>query len=142
MGSTSDRTKMVGRRGELLVELFLEDLQAEFVAQAEHSRGLGYDFFVGFRNQHGGVNTCAVVAKATEQPVGDRFRFPKRAYDQLSHSNIPVLLLVANVKDNRLYYAWIAPEDVERREDATVVPVPVTEIDDAAKQSIRNRLVG
>lgn len=83
---------MVGRRGELIIELFLQDLDPIYVARSDLDFGI--DFFVGFTNAKGGVNTSAVVAKATEQAVKGSFSFPKNRYDELSHSNIPVLLLV------------------------------------------------
>ncbi|NET58892.1 MAG: DUF4365 domain-containing protein [Symploca sp. SIO2E6] len=137
MNSLADRMQMVGHRGELMIELFLQDLEPGFVAQS--TSDFGYDFFVGFTNADGGINTSAVVAKATEQPVSDRYCLPKNIYAQLAYSNIPVLLLVANVKENRLYHAWIKPQDSTDGANGTI-SIPVVEIDQEAQQSIRQRL--
>jgi len=128
---------MVDRRGELIVELFLQDLEPAFVAQS--TLDFGYDFLVGFINAEGGINTSAVVTKATEQPVPDRYGLPKKIYEQLAYANIPVLLLVANVKENRLYHAWIKPQHSADCANGTI-SVPVVEIDREAQQSIRQQL--
>jgi len=140
MTKTTRHAQMVGRRGELMIELFLQDLDPVYVARSDLD--FGYDFFVGFENAEGGINTSAVVARATEQAVRDRFHFPKNRYDELSHSNIPVLLLVANVKTNQLYYAWLTPDDTKGREGVQMISIPVNEVDEDAKQSIRRHLSG
>jgi hypothetical protein len=131
---------MVGRRGELIIELFLQDLEPAFVAHS--TLDFAYDFYVGFTNSEGGINTSAVVAKATERPVGKRYPIQKKWHDQLAHSNIPVLLLVANVKENRLYYAWLTDEEAKAGSGTHVVNIPVMEVDEQAKEAIRQRLAG
>lgn len=140
MSTTTNRAHMVGRRGELIIELFLQDLAPVYVARSDLD--FGYDFFVGFTNAEGGVTTSAVVAKSTEQTVKASFPFPKNRYDELSHSNIPVLLLVANVKTNQLYYAWITSQKTNGREGVHMISIPVNEVDDEAKQIILQQLSG
>jgi len=61
------RPYIIGRRGELIAELFLQDLNPSFVAKP--TTDFGYDFFVGFPNSDGGINNYAVQVKATERPV-------------------------------------------------------------------------
>ncbi len=138
--STKTRHHLIERRAELIIELFLQDLAPTYLARSDHD--FGYDLLVGFSNPDGGVNTSAVVAKATEQVVKDSFPFPKIRYDELSHSNIPVLLLVANVKTNQLYYAWLTSLQTKEREGVQTVSIPVNEVDEQAKKSILQQLSG
>ena len=129
---------MLGRRGELLAELFLQELGAEFVARP--TGDLGYDFFVGFNNPEGGVNIAAVEVKATDRPVQHRYPVQKRLFRRLANSNIPVLLLVANVKENRLFYALpgLCPPGVDL--DGDTVSVPVTAVDETTRDELRDLL--
>jgi Domain of unknown function (DUF4365) len=136
----SDRAKadMVGRRGELLAELFLQDLGAEFVAKP--MADLGYDFFVGFNNPDGGVNIAAVEVKATDKPVHSRYRMQRRLFRRLANSNIPVLLLVVNVKQNQVFYALPGATEPVDDPDASTVSLPVMAVDEATKHELRDLL--
>lgn len=131
---------MVEHRGELMAELLLQDLRPTFVARA--GRNLGYDFYAGFPNSKGGINVTAVEVKATDRPVPARFSINRRTYERLAHSNIPVLLLVADVKQNRLFYAWPRPDGASERRRSDTVAMPLVEIDDRAKAELRGRLAG
>ncbi len=136
--SDRQRAEMVGRRGELLAELFLQELGAQFVARP--TADLGYDFFVGFNNADGGVNVAAVEVKATERPVQHRYPVQKQLFRRLAHSNIPVVLLVANVKENRLFYAL--PGSYEPGDDtgANTVHVDLTPVNESTKDELRSFL--
>lgn len=136
--STRPKAEMLGRRGELLAELFLQDLGAEFVARP--TADLGYDFFVGFNNPEGGVNLAAVEVKATEGPVSPLYRMQRRLYRRLANSNIPVLLLVANVKENRLFYALPGSSAPGEDRGAETVSIPVTPVDETTKDELRHLL--
>jgi hypothetical protein len=138
MNNLANRTQMIERRGELMVELFLQDLEPAFLAEANFE--VGYDFFVGFINTNGGVNTSAVVAKATEESVQNQYYLSREHYNQLAYSNIPVLFLVVNVKENKLYFAWISPQD-SRNEGNGKVSIPMVEVDNQVQKSIHQRLV-
>ena len=121
-----------------MAQLFLEDLGAEFVARP--TADFGYDFFVGFRNSKGGTNTIAVEVKATDKPLAGHFDMQRRIYERLAYSNIPVLLLVADVKQNRLFYAWPSPDVVNGRRGSNTVRIPITEASDKAMGELRERL--
>lgn len=121
-----------------MAELLLQDLQPTFVARA--NRDLGYDFFAGFSNSKGGINVTAVEVKATDRPVPPLFSIDRRTYDRLAHSNIPVLLLVADVKQNRLFYALPQPDGASGRRGSHTVAMPVFEINDHTKAQLRGRL--
>jgi len=131
---------MVEHRGELMAELLLQDLGPTFVARA--NRNLGYDYFAGFPNSKGGINVTAVEVKATDRPVPARFLINRRAYDRLAHSNIPVLVLVADVKQNRVFYAWPKPDGASKSRGSDTVALPLVEIDDRTKAELRGRLAG
>lgn len=137
----SDRSKadMRGRRGELLAELFLQDLGAEFVARP--TADLGYDFFVGFSNPDGGINIAAVEVKATDRPIQSRYPLQKRLFRRLANSNIPVLLLVVNVKENRLFYALPGDYAGEEGTAENTVLVPLTAVDESTKSELRHLLM-
>ena len=138
MSDKSSRADLVARRGELLAELFLQELDAEFIARP--ATDFGYDFFIGFKNPDDGVNIAAVELKATEGPVQPRYRVPKQLFRRLANSNIPVLLLVADVKENRLFYALPSSHEFSDDPDARTVALGLTEIDEKTKQELRDQL--
>lgn len=132
------KTEHTARRAELLAELFLQELEPRFVAQAETSDFL-YDFFIGFQNPRGGMNTFAVEVKSTERPVNRTFRIPANVHKLLANSNIPVLLLVIDVKENQLYYAW--PCDQAGVSDVNeTINIPVIHVDPEAKRELVERM--
>jgi hypothetical protein len=123
-----------------MAELLLQDLEPAFLARP--AADFGYDFFAGFTNSKGGINVTAVQVKATERPVPARFLIDRRAYDRLAYSNIPGLLLVADVKQNRLFCAWPKPDGASERPGSETVAMPLVEIDDRTKAELRGRLAG
>lgn len=140
MNNKHSHTEIVGRRGELLAELFLQDLNPSFVAKP--TSDFGYDFFIGVPNTHGGINNYAVELKATERPVAAHFPVNASLYERLANSNIPALLLVVDVKQNRLFYAWLSSKNLKREAKARTIKIPVTEIDDVVKEELRKQLTG
>ena len=106
MTTKKSKAHIIERRGQLIAELFLQDLNPSFVARP--TSDFGYDFLIGFPNTGGGINNCAVRVEATERPVPPRFPIDAETYRLLAHSNIPALLIVADVKRNRLFHAEIA----------------------------------
>ena len=135
---TNTDRQVIARRGELLAELFLQDLKPDFIAQSTPE--IGYDFLMGFSNPRGGINNIPVEVKTTDHPPRGHFIIPKKQYDQFTHSNIPVLLLVADVKANTFYYAWLSPDIAESDVLDNKVRIRVTEIDDKSKGELLNRL--
>lgn len=135
---TADRA-LVGRRGELMAELFLDDLRPAFVARAsaDMGRDAGYDYLVGFPNAAGGINTYAVVVKAAEE-TRPTVTVSREVYDQLRNSNLPTLLLAIDVKHNTLSYAWPGDDPVGGRRAAATLHVTVA--DETAKRTLRHRL--
>jgi hypothetical protein len=139
MSATSTHSDLLGRRSELLAELFLEGLQPKYLSRP--SVDLGFDFLVGFINHEGGVNTFVVEVKGTERPVTSPFPVDKRSYRRLAASNIPGFLLAVDVKQNRLFYAWPERRDSRRYSGNGVIRVPVIEVNDETKSELRKRLI-
>ncbi|MGB9030987.1 MAG: DUF4365 domain-containing protein [Acidobacteriaceae bacterium] len=127
----------IGQRSELLAQLFLQDLKPEILSRP--SEDVGFDFLVGFKNSAGGLNMFGIEVKGTEHPPAGFFPLDRRTFLRLAESNVPACLLVADVKQNRLFYSWIgrvAPP-VSRRQ----VSVPVTEINDKTKADLRRQML-
>ena len=137
MKQTRPYNEFVGRRGELMAELFLEDLKPTSIARPPID--FGYDFLIGFRNKEGGINYFAVQVKATDRSVPSLFMIDRRAYDLLAHSSIQGFLLVADVKHNDLFFGW-PPRVDTRYQGSGSVSIPLTKVSDAARIQLRQRL--
>ncbi len=124
--------ELMGRRSELLAELFLQDLNPRFVAKAPDD--FGFDFIVGFSNRHGGVNVIAVEVK-TRQTTMLRQQLRAGSYDLLANSNVPGLLLVIDVKNNTVLYHLIEPG--RGRSSKSNVSVTLVEVDDAERSKLK-----
>lgn len=123
--------ELIGRRSELLAELFLQDLGPKFVARP--STDFGFDFFVGFQNSRGGVNlvTVEVKSKQTTEPTQ---QLKASTYNLLANSNVPGLVLVIDVKSNKVLYHLVPPAGVVKRQSVTV---PLIEVDDAQREYLK-----
>jgi hypothetical protein len=129
----------IGQRSELLAQLFLQDLKPEILSRP--SEDVGFDFLVGFRNSAGGLNMFGIEVKGTERPPAGSFPLDKRTFLRLAESNLPACLLVADVKQNRLFYSWIDRGAPPINRMATQVSVPVTEINDKTKVELRRQML-
>lgn len=138
MKKRSSHDGLLGQRAELMAELFLEGLEPISVARPPHD--FGYDLLVVFKNSKGGINTFGVEVKATERIVPSRFVIDRRTYGRLAHSTIPGLLLVADVKQNELFFAWPAQVDILRSESSSV-SIPLTQINSKTTAELHKRLV-
>ena len=136
MNARITRSELVARRAELLAEVLLQELDAAFIARPT-TEDVGYDLLVGFSNEKTGINTFAVGVKSTERPVGPRFSLDRSTFRRIAHSNVPGILLVADVKQNRLYYAWLRSNGPEC--GTATVSVALTEVTDATKAHLRKQ---
>jgi hypothetical protein len=137
MSVRNSHAKITSRRAELLAELFFQDLNPVFVSKPTEE--VGYDLLVGFSNEKSGINTFAVDVKAIEEPPsGSVIHISRSAFDRMAHSNVPGLLLVADVKRNRLYYAWLSSK--ESHGAGNNVAVPITELNDQAIAKLKTQL--
>jgi len=119
-----------------MAELFLQELKPETIIRPKPD--LGVDFLVTFRNTKGGINSFGVEVKSTQQDVQLSFGIDRKIYDRLAYSNTLILLLIANVKQNKLYFAWI---DKSRRHSQTAtVMIRLTPINDMTKTELRRKM--
>jgi hypothetical protein len=139
MTETNSYAGLIGRRSELMAELFLQDLKPKFLARP--TEDFGFDFLVSFNNPKGGVNTFGVEVKGTDRDISSSFAIDKGLYRRLVGSNVPGFLIVANVKQNRLFYSWPKADRPNVPSGAGKVLVPVTEIDQHSKKELRKKLI-
>ena len=134
---STDR-EFVARRAELMAELFLGDFNPKFIANANDLAKL--DYFVGFENSLGSLNIVAVEVKSVEEPIRS-YKLKSKEYQRLSNANLPVLLLVIDVKHNGYYYA-LFNSAINGKVKSGDVQVDLIPIDEHAKQQLREQLVG
>lgn len=96
----------VARRGELLAQQFLLDLQPDSVVACD---GVNppFDYIAFFTSADTTLVTVGIEVKATQQDFGGRYPFPTRHARVLLKSNIPVLVVVIDVKATQIYFNWI-----------------------------------
>ena len=137
--SASSHAQIVGRRSEILAELFLQELGPTFLSRP--TQDLGFDFLVGFNNTKGGLNTFAVEVKGTDTSITSSFSLDRSSYRRLVRSNLPVFLLAVDVKQNRLFYGWPKADEATVTKASSKISVPVVEVNDTTKAALRRRLV-
>jgi hypothetical protein len=120
-----------------MAELFLQELEPAFISRPTTDR-VGYDLLVGFTNERGGINTFAVEVKGTEQPPSGPFSLTRTIFERFAHSNIPGLLLVADVKHNQLYYAWLNASS--RMSGTANVSIPLMMLDEESTGELTAQL--
>lgn len=133
-----NQSALIGRRGELLAELFLQDLGAFSVVTT--TGDFSYDLLANFENGRGGVNTYAILVKATEKPVASRFAIPTVELKKIAYSSLPTMILVADVKMNRIYHAWLTSMRNFIKSETNFTSIPIQEIDDAFKEKLVKQL--
>jgi Domain of unknown function (DUF4365) len=131
------RSDLIARRGELLAELFLQELDPAFISRPT-TPDFGASLLVGFRNEKAGINMIAVQVKSTEQLPGPRFPIPRSTFNRIAHSNLPNLLLVVDVKQSRLHFAWLRPGRTGGR--GTTILIPLIEITEITKAELKRQL--
>jgi hypothetical protein len=124
--------ELMGRRSELMAELFLQDLGPRFVAKAPND--FGFDFIVGFTNRRGGVNVIAVEVK-TKQTTLPRQQMKAKSYDLLANSNVPGLLLVIDVKSNTVLYHLAVPR--RTASSSIIISLPLIEVDETQRSKLK-----
>jgi hypothetical protein len=149
MSEKKRKTWYVGDRAELLAQIFLEDLNPISVSRdvawpmPRGSEQINlFDYTVTFAAPNGTLRLIAVEVKATERPIKDNHAFKADVIRKLASINVPVLILVVNVKNNAIYYAWartaaeVLPEDA----DTTTIHVPVKRADEHKEELLQEIL--
>lgn len=99
-------TWYVARRGELLAEQFLLGLKPDYVTEMRDS-DLGFDYMAFFTKPDKSPVAIAVQVKTTERSIQGKYAFPAAQLGRLFYANLPVLILVIDVKNNEIYFNWI-----------------------------------
>jgi hypothetical protein len=129
-------TSVVARRAELLAELFLQSLKPSFLGRPNSD--VGFDFLIGFANAKGGVNTFGVEVKGTDRAVPNRFSIDRSTYRRVANSSPPAFVLVVDVKQNRLFYAW--PDQHVNPSNGSKIDLDLTEIRAENQGELRKQL--
>ncbi len=116
----------VEERADAMARLFLQDVSAEL---AVPKRDIGVNYLSVFRTEQGTRHVIPVVVLGTEEKISDEYRFPEsiQFIDEWKSANVPVLILVANVKQTELFYGWASDITTTTKhngeENAWVLPV-------------------
>jgi hypothetical protein len=130
MSDKNRKTWYIGERGELLAQIFLTDLNPINVNRSGENDL--FDYMATFAAPNGMLRLIAVEVKATERPIKDKYAFKADLIRKLSSINIPVLILVVNVKSKAIYYTWAqtAAKLLPRDADAATLQFPVKRADE------------
>jgi len=96
----------VSRRGELLAEQFLLELQPDSIV-ASPKDNLAFDFIAIFTKPDRTPVTIGIEVKTTQHEIGGHFEIKTELALRLLKSNIPVLVIVVDAKTNEIYFNWI-----------------------------------
>jgi hypothetical protein len=90
-----------------MAQLFLTELGANVWTTDDAGSG-PFDLIAAFHTADKKLRISAIEVKSTEQPVGEDFHFQAnpKTIRGLQHANIPVLVLVVDVKRNELFWGW------------------------------------
>lgn len=102
----TNKTWYVARRGELLAEQFLLDLAPSYLS-AVQSQDLGIDYMAFVQKADGTPVVIGVEVKTTQHDIKGRYSLPSSQVRHLLNMNVPVLILVVDVKDNNIYFNWV-----------------------------------
>ncbi len=136
----SRKTWYVADRGELLAQLFLTDLNPMSVSHG--TKDDPFDYTVTFASPDGVLRLIVVEVKATERPIKEKYAFRADVIRRLASVNVPVLLLVVDVKNNAIYYTWarMAAELLSQDAEATTLQVPVKRADEHKEKILQEIL--
>ena len=96
----------IARRGELLAEQFLLELEPSYLSLMQ-GQDFGIDYMAFFQKADGTPVVIAIEVKATQREMKGHFTLSSSQAQKLLNMNIPVLVIVVDVKDNNIYFNWI-----------------------------------
>lgn len=96
----------VARRGELLAEQFLLELKPNYISPMQ-GLDFGIDYMAFFSKSDGTPIAIAIAVKATQQEIKGHYLLSSSQAQRLLNSNLPVLIIVIDVKSNNTYFNWI-----------------------------------
>ena len=105
MTDKKNNTWYVEERGALLAEGFLLELRPAELRIMQNSE-VGFDYVAFFSKADSSPVLIGVEAQATEQKVNGGYPFQVAQLKRLQNSNIPILIVVLDVKRNEIYFNW------------------------------------
>lgn len=104
----------ITKRGQLLSQEFLFELAPKQAIYTGDEPDHLFDYMALFPKSDGSLVTIAIAVKATEEEIEGVYPFKVSDLEKFKHSNIPVLILVIDVKRNKFFLNWaknaIVPE--------------------------------
>jgi hypothetical protein len=108
----------VTKRGELLTKEFLFELAPkQAIYTGDHADHL-FDYMALFLKPDGSPVTIAIAVEATEEEIEGVYPFKVSDLEKFTNSNIPVLILVIDVKRNQCFLNWEKKAIVPERKDS------------------------
>jgi hypothetical protein len=106
MTTSANSKPHVARRAELLAQLFLEDMQPVTLLETTPDN-CDFDFLLGLETPGHGVRHFAVEVKAVENLTRPEVTvsMPAKAISHWRGSNLPLVFLIVDAKQNRYYFA-------------------------------------
>lgn len=103
----------IERRADILAEMFVRDLNPKFIFQANLQRAV-WDYMAAFQTKKGRLVNITITVKATEKPIPGTIIFVMSSgrANQIVNSNLPVLLLLVDVKTSAVAWNWISEATV------------------------------
>jgi hypothetical protein len=118
MIATTDVPWYVTKRGELLTKQLLFELAPDdLIYTGDHAEPL-FNYMALFLKPDGSPVTIAITVKATEEEIEGAYPFKVSDLEKFKNSNIPVLILVIDVKRNQLFLNWAKNATVPEQKDS------------------------
>ncbi|MFM1842928.1 MAG: hypothetical protein RLZZ490_1666 [Cyanobacteriota bacterium] len=97
----------ITRRGELLSQEFLFELAPKQAIYTGDDPDHEVDYMALFSKPSSGLITIAMTVKPTEEEIKGVYPVKISELNKLKNSNIPVLILVIDVKRNQYFFNWV-----------------------------------
>ncbi|MEB3228005.1 MAG: hypothetical protein VKJ27_06445 [Synechocystis sp.] len=97
----------ITRRGELLSQEFLFELAPKQAIYTGDDPDHEVDYMALFSKPSSGLITIAMTVKPTEEDIQGAYPIQISELQKLKNSNIPVLILVIDVKRNHYFFNWV-----------------------------------
>ncbi|MBD2653437.1 hypothetical protein H6G45_08020 [Synechocystis sp. FACHB-383] len=118
MTTTTEVPWYVTKRGELLAKQFLFELDPnDLVYTGDHPEHF-FDYMILYLKSDGSPVTIAMTVKPTEEEIKGVYPVKVSELNRLKNANIPVLMLVIDVKQNHYFFNWV--QEVTQSEELAI----------------------
>ena len=108
----------ITKRGQLLSQEFLFELAPKQAIYTGDEPDHLFDYMALFPKSDGSLVTIAIAVKATEEEIEGAYPFKVSDLEKFKNSNIPVLILVIDVKRNKFFLNWAKNAIVREQKDS------------------------